>query len=46
LKVKVKGSHFDTTEVVEADWHAVLNTLTENTIQDAFKNGRSTGSSA
>jgi hypothetical protein len=27
--------------VIEAEWQAVLNTLTENDFQDAFKNGRS-----
>jgi hypothetical protein len=36
LKVKLKGRHFDTIEVIEADSQAVLNTLTENDFQDAF----------
>jgi hypothetical protein len=41
LKIKLKGRHFDTTEVIEAESQAVLNTLTEH---DAFKkNDRSVG---
>jgi hypothetical protein len=35
--------HFDTTVVIEAEWQAVLNTLTEHDFQAAFNNGRSTG---
>jgi hypothetical protein len=30
LKIKLKGRHFDTTEVMEAESRAVLNTLTEH----------------
>jgi hypothetical protein len=37
LKIKLKGHHFDTTEVIEAKLQAVLNTLTEHEFQDAFK---------
>jgi hypothetical protein len=37
LKIKVRGRHFDTTEVIEAESQAVLNTLTEHNLQDAFK---------
>jgi hypothetical protein len=37
LKVKLKGRHFDTVEVTKADSQAVLNSLTEHGIQDAFK---------
>jgi hypothetical protein len=37
LKIKLKGRHFDTIEVIEADSQAVLNTLTEHDFQDAFK---------
>jgi hypothetical protein len=37
LKIKLRGSHFDTTEVIEAELQAVLNTLTEHDFQDAFK---------
>jgi hypothetical protein len=29
LKIKLKGRHFDTAEVIEAESRAVLNTLTE-----------------
>jgi hypothetical protein len=36
LKIKLKGRHFDTDEVIEA----VLNSLTEHDFQDAIKNGR------
>jgi predicted helicase len=38
LKIKLKGHHFDTIEVMEAESQAVLNTLTEHDFQDAFKN--------
>jgi hypothetical protein len=38
LKIKLKGRHFDTTEVIEAESQTVLNTLTEHHFQDAFKN--------
>jgi hypothetical protein len=37
LKIKLKDRHFDTTEVIEAESQAVLNTLTEHDFQDAFK---------
>jgi 23S rRNA maturation mini-RNase III len=37
LKIKQKGRHFYTTEVIEAESQAVLNTLTEHYFQDAFK---------
>jgi hypothetical protein len=37
LKITLKGSHFDTTEVIKAEWQVVLNTLTEHVFQDAFK---------
>jgi hypothetical protein len=40
MKIKLKSLHFDTMEVIEAESQAVLNTLTENDFQDAFKNGR------
>jgi hypothetical protein len=43
LKIKLKGCHFDTSEVIEAESLAVLNTLTEHNFQDAFKNGSSAG---
>jgi hypothetical protein len=36
LKTKLKGRHFDTTEVIEAVSQAVLNTLTEHDFQDTF----------
>jgi hypothetical protein len=35
LKIKLKGRHFDTTELMEAELQAVLNTLTEHHFQDA-----------
>jgi hypothetical protein len=34
LKVKLKRRHFDTTEVIEAESQAMLNTLTEHDFQD------------
>jgi hypothetical protein len=37
LKIKLEGRHFDTTEVMEAESQAVLNSLTEHGFQDAFK---------
>jgi hypothetical protein len=37
LKIKLRGLHFDTTEVIGAESQAVLNTLTEHDFQDAFK---------
>jgi hypothetical protein len=46
LKMKLKGCHFDTIEVMEAESQAVLNSLTELGFQDAFKNGRSAGNGA
>jgi hypothetical protein len=42
----MKGHHFDTIEVIEAESQDVLNTLTEHDFQDALKNGRSAGNSA
>jgi hypothetical protein len=33
----MKGRHFDTNEVIEAELQAVLNTLPEHNFQDAFK---------
>jgi hypothetical protein len=41
----VKGSNFDTIEVIEAESQAMLNALTEHVFQDAFKTDRSTGNS-
>jgi hypothetical protein len=38
LKLKLKGRHFDTNEVIDAESQAVLNTLTEQDFQDAFRN--------
>jgi inactivated superfamily I helicase len=37
LKIKLKSRHFDTIEVIEAESQAVLNTLAEHDLQDAFK---------
>jgi DNA-directed RNA polymerase subunit L len=37
LKIKLKGRHFDTNEVIEAASQEVLNTLTEQGFQDALK---------
>jgi hypothetical protein len=36
LKIELKGRHFYTTEVIEAESHAVLNTLRDHDFQDAF----------
>jgi hypothetical protein len=35
--MKLKGGHFDSIEVVEAESQAVLNIFTEHDFQDAFK---------
>jgi hypothetical protein len=43
LKTKLKGCHFDIIDVIETESQAVLNTLTEHDLQDAFKNYRMTG---
>jgi hypothetical protein len=37
LKIKLKGRHFDTIQMIEAESQAVLNTFTEHDFQDAFK---------
>jgi hypothetical protein len=37
LKIKPKGCHFDTIEVIEAESKVLLNTLIEHYLQDAFK---------
>jgi hypothetical protein len=37
MKIKLKGCHFDTIEVIEIESQAVQDTLTEHHIQDAFK---------
>jgi hypothetical protein len=37
LKIKLKGSHFDIIEVIEAESQAVLNTLPERDFHYAFK---------
>jgi hypothetical protein len=37
LKIKLKGCHFDTTEILGAELQAMLNFLTKHDFQDAFK---------
>jgi hypothetical protein len=37
LKLKLTGPHIDTTEVIETELQAVLNTFTEYDFQDAFQ---------
>jgi hypothetical protein len=37
LKIKLRSCNFDTIEVIEAELQAVLNTLTEDDFQDAFR---------
>jgi hypothetical protein len=46
LNVEVKGHHFDKVEVVDAESQAVLKTLTEHDLQDAFKNCTRAGNCA
>jgi hypothetical protein len=38
LKIKLKGRHFYTIMVTEAESQEMLNTITEDDFQDAFKN--------
>jgi hypothetical protein len=44
--MKLKGRHFDTIEVIEAESRAVLKTLTKHDFQEAFQNGRSSRNGA
>jgi hypothetical protein len=46
LKIKLKGYHFCTIEVFEAESQAVLNKLTEHNFQDSLKKCRSTENGA
>jgi hypothetical protein len=41
LIIKLKGRHFGTIEVIEAESEAVLTTLTEHDFQNSLKNDRS-----
>jgi hypothetical protein len=43
MKIQLKGHNFATVEVMEAESQAMLNTLTDDDFQDAFKNGSSAG---
>jgi hypothetical protein len=43
LRIKFKGRHFDTIEVIEAESQAALNTLTECDFQEAFKMTKALG---
>jgi hypothetical protein len=36
VQIKLKGRHFETIEVIEAELQAVLNIHTEDDFQDAF----------
>jgi hypothetical protein len=38
IEGKTESCHFDTTQVIEAELQAILNSLTEHDFQDAFKN--------
>jgi hypothetical protein len=42
--MKLKGCHFDKTEVIDAESQAVLNTVTEYDLRMHLEIGRSTGS--
>jgi hypothetical protein len=46
IEVELRGRHFDTIEVIEAESQAVLNTLTEHDFQEAFNSGSSAGNGA
>jgi hypothetical protein len=43
LKLKLKGCHFDTIEVIDAESQAVPNTLTDRNFQDALKKAETLG---
>jgi hypothetical protein len=43
LKMKLKGCHFDTTEMIEAELQAVMNTDTEQNFQGEFKSRKNVG---
>jgi hypothetical protein len=45
-KINLQGRHFDTSEAIEAESQAVLNTITEHDFQDAGQNGRNAGNGA
>jgi hypothetical protein len=40
VKLKLKGSRFDTIEDIQAESQRVLNTMTEKDIQEAFQKWR------
>jgi hypothetical protein len=42
----MKGRHFNTTELMEAESQMVLNTITEHDFQDAFKKCKKDGNGA
>jgi hypothetical protein len=44
--MKLKGRHFNTIELIEAESQTVLNTLTEHDSQDAVKVDKNFGNSA
>jgi hypothetical protein len=46
LKIKLRGHHFDTIDMIKAESQAVLNTLTEHDFKDAFKKCRSSEADA
>jgi hypothetical protein len=37
MRIKLKGRHFDTNEVIKEDSQAMLNSFTEHGFQDAFR---------
>lgn len=43
MQIKLKVPHFDTTEEIEAESQAMLNTLTKDYFQDTLTNGRNAG---
>jgi hypothetical protein len=45
MKLKLKGSWFDTIEEIPAESQRVLNTLTEKDVQECSKNGGDGGTS-
>jgi hypothetical protein len=43
LKINLEDLHFDTIETIEIESQAVLNTLREHNLQNAFKHDRNPG---
>jgi hypothetical protein len=45
MKLKLKGSRFDTIEEIQVEWQTVLDSVTEKDFQEALQIGGDSGSS-